>query len=213
MAAEAGGGDRDPQFRSGLDYVRTHTDLATMEGANEAARRAVNAILDRSGSDLPRCRIWNLHEPDALAPFRAYDRARYQAGLPWDGRFSKAVQAALAMGQQATGITAGGAGPLAAVTPFAEALAAAGGPLSDPIVVRTLSLIGAPPGLVQGAADNLFGPDAPAPGMDRVSAAATAAPWLAGAPSADPATLLKATGVANTAIGPSRPRIRITQKA
>jgi uncharacterized protein with NAD-binding domain and iron-sulfur cluster len=27
------------------DYVRTYTDLATMEGANEAARRAVNAIL------------------------------------------------------------------------------------------------------------------------------------------------------------------------
>ena len=28
------------------DFVRTHTDLATMEGANEAARRAVNGILD-----------------------------------------------------------------------------------------------------------------------------------------------------------------------
>jgi hypothetical protein len=197
-----------PNFVLASDYVRTHTDLATMEGANEAARRAVNAILDRSGSDRQRCRIWNLHEPDALAPFRAYDRARYQAGLPWDGRFSRAVQAALAMGQQATGITAGGAGPLAAVTPFAEALAAAGGPLSDPIVARALSLIGAPPGFAQGAADNLFGP---VPGMDIVSAAAAAAaPWLAGAPSADPATLLKA---ANTAAGPPPPRIRITQKA
>ena len=32
------------------DYVRTNTDLATMEGANEAARRAVNAILDATGS-------------------------------------------------------------------------------------------------------------------------------------------------------------------
>ena len=32
------------------DYVRTHTDLATMEGANEAARRAVNGILDATGS-------------------------------------------------------------------------------------------------------------------------------------------------------------------
>ena len=38
------------------DYVRTYTDLATMEGANEAARRAVNAILDRSGSTEPKCR-------------------------------------------------------------------------------------------------------------------------------------------------------------
>ena len=96
-----------PNFVLASDYVRTYTDLATMEGANEAARRAVNAILERSGSDRPRCRIWNLHEPDALAPFRSYDRARYQAGLPWDGRFSKAVEAVLSMGQSATGITGG----------------------------------------------------------------------------------------------------------
>ena len=32
------------------DYVRTHTDLATMEAANEAARRAVNGILCAAGS-------------------------------------------------------------------------------------------------------------------------------------------------------------------
>ena len=32
------------------DYVRTYTDLATMEGANEAARRATNDILDRLAS-------------------------------------------------------------------------------------------------------------------------------------------------------------------
>lgn len=200
-----------PNFVLASDYVRTYTDLATMESANEAARRAVNAILERSGSDRPRCPIWNLHEPDQLAPFRAYDRARYQAGLPWDGRFSKAVQAALAMGQDATGMTAGGAGPLAAVASFGDALAAAGGPLSNPIVAQALSLIGAPPGLFRGAADNLPGLGAPAPAVDAVSAAAaTAAPWLAGAPSAvDPATLLKTTGVAK----PWRPRIRITQKA
>ena len=203
-----------PNFVLASDYVRTHTDLATMEGANEAARRAVNAILERSGSDQPRCRIWNLHEPDALAPFRAYDRARYQAGLPWDGRFSKAVQAALAMGQDATGTTAGGAGPLAAVAPFGDALATAGGPLSDPIVAQALSLIGAPPGLFSGVADDLPGLGASAPGVDAVSAAAaTVAPWLAGPTSADPATLLKATGVARTAVAPPRPRIRVTQKA
>ncbi len=74
-------------FMLASDYVRTHTDLATMEGANEAARRAVNAILERSGSQAARCKIWNLHEPDALAPFRAYDKARYAAGLPWDDRY------------------------------------------------------------------------------------------------------------------------------
>ena len=42
------------------DYVRTHTDLATMEGANEAARRAVNGILDASGSTASPCGIWQL---------------------------------------------------------------------------------------------------------------------------------------------------------
>lgn len=40
------------------DYVWTHTNLATMEGANEAARRAVNEILTVSGSRQPPCRIW-----------------------------------------------------------------------------------------------------------------------------------------------------------
>ncbi len=203
-----------PNFVLASDYVRTHTDLATMEGANEAARRAVNAILERSGSNRPRCRIWNLHEPDALAPFRAYDRARYQAGLPWDGRFSKAVQAALAMGQDAIGTTAGGAGPLAAVAPFAEAFSAPGGPLSDPVAAHALSMIGLPADVFRGLGDNLPGLGAPAPGIDTVSAAAaTAATWLAGASFADPATLLKTTGVAQTAVAPPRPRIRVTQKA
>ena len=42
--------DRIDNLFLASDYVRTHTDLATMEGANEAARRAVNAILERSGS-------------------------------------------------------------------------------------------------------------------------------------------------------------------
>ena len=35
------------------DYVRTTTDLATMEGANEAARRAVNEILRQEGRAIP----------------------------------------------------------------------------------------------------------------------------------------------------------------
>jgi hypothetical protein len=62
------------------DYVRTFTDLATMEGANEAARRAVNAILDASGSDADRCCVWPLRDPGGL-PFRIAretDRALYK---------------------------------------------------------------------------------------------------------------------------------------
>jgi uncharacterized protein with NAD-binding domain and iron-sulfur cluster len=65
------------------DYVRTFTDLATMEAANEAARRAVNCILDRSGSDASECKVWNLHEPFWLAPLRWRDQRRYNRGLPY----------------------------------------------------------------------------------------------------------------------------------
>ncbi|OGX87540.1 hypothetical protein [Hymenobacter glacialis] len=65
------------------DYVRTNTDLATMEGANEAARRAVNGIIAASGSNAPFCKIWDLHEPDVLAVLRWRDRRRFAKGLPW----------------------------------------------------------------------------------------------------------------------------------
>ena len=75
---------RIPNLFLASDYVRTNTDLATMEGANEAARRAVNAIIAASGSTATRCKIWELHEPEIFVPFRAYDRLRYQAGLPWE---------------------------------------------------------------------------------------------------------------------------------
>lgn len=49
--------DDRPQARTAIpnlflaaDYVRTNIDLATMEGANEAGRRAANAVLAASGS-------------------------------------------------------------------------------------------------------------------------------------------------------------------
>lgn len=65
------------------DYVRTHTDLATMEGANEAARRAVNGIITATGANVPLCETWPLHEPDILSVLRWLDRRRYEQGLPW----------------------------------------------------------------------------------------------------------------------------------
>jgi uncharacterized protein with NAD-binding domain and iron-sulfur cluster len=64
------------------DYVRTYTDLATMEGANEAARRAVNEILERSGSASERCEVWPLREPALFAPARALDRVLFKLGRP-----------------------------------------------------------------------------------------------------------------------------------
>jgi uncharacterized protein with NAD-binding domain and iron-sulfur cluster len=69
---------RIPNLLLAADYVRTDTDLATMEGANEAARHAVNAILDRTGSGAPRCRTWRLREPAVLGPARTLDRLRWR---------------------------------------------------------------------------------------------------------------------------------------
>ena len=42
------------------DYVRTSTDLATMESANEAARLAVNGVLEHYGASEPPCGVWKL---------------------------------------------------------------------------------------------------------------------------------------------------------
>ncbi|WP_309485421.1 FAD-dependent oxidoreductase [Streptomyces sp. WELS2] len=64
------------------DYVRTDVDLATMEGANESARRAVNALLDQDGSDAGRCRIWELYRPEELESLKRVDEVRYRLGLP-----------------------------------------------------------------------------------------------------------------------------------
>lgn len=76
-----------PNLFFASDYVQTNTDLATMEGANEAARRAVNAILDREKSDQPHCRLWEMQEPEALKPFKAYDLEQYQIGKEWTNKF------------------------------------------------------------------------------------------------------------------------------
>ncbi len=75
-----------PNFFLASDYVQTNTDLATMEGANEAARRAVNGIISTSGDKATPCKIWPLHEPDILFPWRAHDQSRFDKGLAWDGK-------------------------------------------------------------------------------------------------------------------------------
>jgi uncharacterized protein with NAD-binding domain and iron-sulfur cluster len=69
---------RIPNLLLAADYVRTYTDLATMEGANEAARRAVNAILDATGSRAARCDVLKLREPPLLAPARTLDALRWR---------------------------------------------------------------------------------------------------------------------------------------
>jgi hypothetical protein len=76
---------RIPNIFLASDYVRTFTDLATMEAANEAARRAVNGVIQAARADVASCEVWNLHEPEVFLPFRAYDRTRYRRGQAWDG--------------------------------------------------------------------------------------------------------------------------------
>jgi len=80
---------RIPNLFLAADYVRTYPDLATMEAANEAARRAVNGILDESGSMETRCRIWDLYEPEIFMPWRQIDAVRFAQGLPWDDTLVK----------------------------------------------------------------------------------------------------------------------------
>ena len=73
---------RIPNLMLAADYVRTHTDIATMESANEAARRAVNAILVDSDSAAVPCAVWPLDEPDVFAPQRKLDELCFRRGLP-----------------------------------------------------------------------------------------------------------------------------------
>ena len=108
-----------PNLFLAADYVRTHTDLATMEGANEAARRAVNGIIEVSGADVPLCKIWNLHEPLVLQPLRWLDRRRYRKGLPWKEELPflfRVLHAALAYAHR---LVAGKAHPAPAGVPDA----------------------------------------------------------------------------------------------
>ncbi|MEK8128091.1 FAD-dependent oxidoreductase [Paenibacillus filicis] len=80
-----------PNLFLASDYVRTHTDLATMEGANEAARRAANAIIERSGSKAPLCKIWDMYQFPALSLYRMNDESRFKKGLPWDGKMFASI--------------------------------------------------------------------------------------------------------------------------
>jgi uncharacterized protein with NAD-binding domain and iron-sulfur cluster len=64
------------------DFVRTYTDLATMEGADEAARRATRGILDRIGvAETAWPAIRPLEESRLFDLAKAQDRMFYNLGL------------------------------------------------------------------------------------------------------------------------------------
>ena len=75
-----------PNLFLASDYVRTFTDIACMEAANEAARRAVNGILAHSGSSAEPAGLWPLQEPEFFKPMVEYDRMRFKLGLPHSSR-------------------------------------------------------------------------------------------------------------------------------
>lgn len=71
-----------PNLFLAADYVRTGIDTACMEGANEAARRAVGALLDAAGSSAAPPRVYDMYLPPEYEPLRAVDAERYRLGQP-----------------------------------------------------------------------------------------------------------------------------------
>ena len=88
-----------PNFFLAADFVQTNTDLATMEAANEAARRAVNGILEASGSK-ERCHVGELYEPDIVSRLRSLDKLRWYVERGVGAIFNTAQSAAVDVAKQ-----------------------------------------------------------------------------------------------------------------
>lgn len=73
------------------DYVHTNSDLASMESANEAGRRAANAIIRRHRGGI-EATVWDLEEPSVFEPFKRQDRVRYRLGLPHPAEVTRSVR-------------------------------------------------------------------------------------------------------------------------
>jgi uncharacterized protein with NAD-binding domain and iron-sulfur cluster len=71
-----------PNLFLAADYVRMNVDLATMEGANEAGRQAVNALLHEAGSSAAPASLGTLWQPAELDALRNLDAQRYRDGQP-----------------------------------------------------------------------------------------------------------------------------------
>jgi hypothetical protein len=64
------------------DWIRTHINVTTMDGANQGGRQAANGVLAAAGSNDEPAKLWPLYEPPEYQPYRLIDRARYEQGLP-----------------------------------------------------------------------------------------------------------------------------------
>jgi uncharacterized protein with NAD-binding domain and iron-sulfur cluster len=71
-----------PNLFLAADYVRVNIDTASMEGANEAGRRAANALMDAARSRAAPATVTDLYKPPEWEPFRRADRELFARGLP-----------------------------------------------------------------------------------------------------------------------------------
>jgi 15-cis-phytoene desaturase len=71
-----------PNLFLAADYVRTSVDLASMEGANEAGRRAARGVLRHVGLDETRTRLFEYDALGRFGLFQGIDRWLHAAGLP-----------------------------------------------------------------------------------------------------------------------------------
>jgi hypothetical protein len=90
-----------PNMFLAADYVDTSTNLACMEGANEAGRLAVNAILDEAGSQYDKCRTWDFADSDILSTMATFARM-IQEGPGVRRSVEAAASAASTLGAVAT---------------------------------------------------------------------------------------------------------------
>ncbi|MGM0590522.1 MAG: hydroxysqualene dehydroxylase [Halobacteriota archaeon] len=81
-----------PNLVLAADYVRTDSDLATMESANEAARRAVGGIVEHAKVGAPTPTVWNLSEPLLFDPPKRQDEIAFRLGLPHPGETERGIR-------------------------------------------------------------------------------------------------------------------------
>jgi uncharacterized protein with NAD-binding domain and iron-sulfur cluster len=81
-----------PNLVLAADYVRTGTDLATMESANEAGRRAAAGIVERAGVDADPPEAWGLDEPRLFDPPKRQDAVAFKLGLPHPGEAERGLR-------------------------------------------------------------------------------------------------------------------------
>ena len=71
-----------PNLFLAADYVRTFINVTTMEGANEAARRAVNGLLEAAGSSEALAPRWDLYRAPEFEPWKQLDAEQWRRGEP-----------------------------------------------------------------------------------------------------------------------------------